>query len=295
MLYHENSFDKNYSREYQLREYFGIKEIPVQANEEYIKIPLDLPWDELKKDIPLAFEKFGWYGMIHRAMHNWTRTELYGGLGLNYNPTYKFNIPKHAHGFGQPRSIKDTSEDASLWKSSLENYDYKKYGNGINIDGLDTYSDCLGFRNPTEVSSFRSIKSIFDKLKVQTFQGRIAEVKAKEYGEGITEDVKEFIWHTDERNEIISRILIPVVYDEDYWLEFKETGTRLDFEPGYGYHFNTYKVHRWNFNYHKNIKNRTAIVLGFSPWLEFNGEEWTTNKYCNKLHPTDMVKAGLVI
>ena len=295
MPYNENDFNTNYSREAQLRKHFDIKEVPVEANEEYIKIPLDLPWDELKKDIPLAFEKFGWYGMIHRSMHNWTRTGIYGGLGLNYNPTYRFNIPKHAHCFGQPRSIEDNNENASLWKSSLENYDYTKYGKENTFDGLNTYSDCLGLREPTKVASFRSIKTIFDKLKVQTFQGRIEEVKAKEFGKEITENTKEFIWHTDERNEIISRILIPVIFSEDYWLEFKDTGTRMYFEPGYAYHFNTYKAHRWNFNYHKNIENRTAIVLGFSPWLEFKNNEWTTNQYCNKIHPTDMIKAGLVI
>ena len=128
-----------------------------------------------------------------------------------------------------------------------------------------------------------------------TFQGRIAEVRAEEIGSKVTEDMKEFIWHTDERNEIISRILIPVIYDEDYWIEFKDTGTRIDFEPGYAYHFNTYRTHRWNFNYHKNIKNRTCIVLGFSPWLQYNDGEWTTNKYCNTMHPMDMVKEGLVV
>ena len=41
MTYNENHFDPNYSRESQLRKHFSIKEIPVKANEEYVKIPLD--------------------------------------------------------------------------------------------------------------------------------------------------------------------------------------------------------------------------------------------------------------
>lgn len=283
---YDTEFDIKFTREKQLRDHFNIQEIPVQCNEEYLKIPLDLPWKELERDIPAAFDEYGWYGMVHRARSDWTRSQLYGGLGLNYNPNYKFAIPYHAHGLGQPRSEEDSFD---TWSEDVSEQNYSK------SSGLNTYDDCLGLHTPTPVSSFRSIKSIFDLLKVQTFQGRIAEVRAEQMGSQVTEDMKEFIWHTDERNEIISRILIPIIYDEDYWLEFKDTGTRIDFEPGYAYHFNTYKVHRWNFNYHENIKNRTCIVLGFSPWLEFDGKKWSTNKHFMKKHPTDMVNEGFVI
>ena len=289
----EKDFNVNYTREKQLKEHFGIKEIEPECKDEYIKIALDFPWKELEKDIPLAFEKFGWYGMVHRMKNNWDRSPLYGGLGLTYNPDYRFNIPKHAQGFGQPRSTKPM--DAKSWVNDLEKYDYTDQTKSIKIKGFNTYDDCLGLRVPTEVTKFRSFASIFSKLKRQMFQGRIAEIRAKEHGSEVTEENKEFIWHTDERNEIISRILIPIVYNEDYYLEFKETGTRLDFEPGYAYYFNTYKIHRWNFDYHKNIKNRTCIVVGWSPWINFDGQEWSVNEYCNKIHPMDMVKSGLVI
>ena len=97
---------------------------------------------------------------------------------------------------------------------------------------------------------------------------------------------KSYFNHVDSLN---------VKFDEDYFIEFKNTGTKLYFEPGYAYHWNTYNVHRFNFNYHDKIKNRTCIVLGWSPWLDFDGESWVKNEYCNKIHPTDMVKQGLVI
>ena len=109
------------------------------------------------------------------------------------------------------------------------------------------------------------------------------------------EESKEFRWHTDEDNLIISRLLIPLVYDEDYYIEFKETGNRIYFEEGYAYHWNTMKIHRWSFDYHKNIKNRTCIVVGFSPWLELNNNVWTVNKHFNRMHPTDMILNGDVI
>lgn len=289
----DKDFNNQNTREKQLRKHFDIKEITPKCTDEYIKIPVDLPWDELAKDIPLAYEKFGWYGMVHRMRNDWTRSNLYGGLGLNYNPDYRFDIPEHAQGLGQPRSIKPM--EAKSWVKDLENYDYSEQTDSIEMRGFNTYDDCLGLREPTEVTKFRSFSSVFEKLKRPMFQGRFAEVRAAEFGAQVSEDDKEFIWHTDERNEILARLLIPVVYNEDYYLEFKETGTRLNFEPGYAYHFNTYKIHRWNFDYHPNIQNRTCIIIGWSPWIDYNNGEWSVNEYCNKMHPMDMVKAGLVI
>lgn len=292
-VHSDKSFNTRMTREAQLRKHFNIREIEPDCQDEYVKIPLDLPWNELEKDVPLAFEEFGWYGMVHRMQNNWERSRLYGGLGLTYNPDYRFGIPHHSQGFGQPRSVKPMN--AKEWINDIESYDYSDQESSTELDKLNTYDDCLGLRVLTDVAKFRSFTSIFTKLKRQMFQGRIAEIRAAEYGSTVSEENKEFIWHTDERNEIISRILIPIVYDEDYYLEFKETGTRLNFEPGFGYHFNTYKVHRWNFDYHENIQNRTCIVLGWSPWLEYKDDSWSVNEYCNKMHPMDMVKAGLVI
>ena len=37
------------------------------------------------------------------------------------------------------------------------------------------------------------------------------------------------------------------------------------------------------------------MVLGFLPWLSYKDNVWSTNEYFNKMHPTDMIKEGLVI
>tara|TARA_B100001057_G_scaffold501130_1_gene620899 strand:+ start:912 stop:1799 length:888 start_codon:yes stop_codon:yes gene_type:complete len=289
----DKDFVSDQTREKQLVKHFSIKKLEPICQDEYVKIPVDLPWKELEKDVPSAFDKFGWYGMCHRGNSEWNRSKLYGGLGLNYNPDHRFQLPTHAHGLGQPRSIKNVN--AKEWVNDLENYDYSNQTDEIQIKGFNTYDDCLGLRVATDVTNYRSFSTIFDKLKRKSIQGRIAEIKAAEHGKNVSENDKEFMWHTDERNEIVSRVLIPIVFDEDYFIEFKNTGTKLYFEPGYAYHWNTYNVHRFNFNYHDKIKNRTCIVLGWSPWLDFDGESWVKNEYCNKIHPTDMVKQGLVI
>lgn len=286
---YDDLLDPEKTRHFQLIKYFGIQRS--YANEEYIKIPIDLPWNELKKDSELAFEKFGWYGMIHRMQNDWQRSKMYGGLGLTYNPDYIFNLDKHAHGWGQPRSI-NANINSKEWIDALTKYDYSSLGFAA---GMNTYDDPLGLRIRTPVTYFRSFSSVFEKIKRPIFQGRIAQIKANEYGHLTTKEGMEMTWHTDEKNEIISRLLIPIDFTEDYFIEFKETGTKLYFEPGYAYHWDTYKIHRWNFNYHKNIKNRTCIVLGWSPWLELDDSKWSVNEYCNKLQPMDMVKQGLVV
>jgi hypothetical protein len=281
------AFNSNSTRQSQLANYFGIGPLEPECQDEYIKIPIDLPWTELQKDVNLAFDKFGWYGMIHRKQNNWDRSTLYGGLGLTYNPDYKFDLPEHAHALGNPRSTVRTV-DPKKWVSDLESYNYS---DNIETFNFNTYADCLGLRNDTDVTRFRSFTSVFEKLKRKLIQGRLAEIRPRFLLRGD----KEFMWHTDEKNEFVSRLLIPITYSDDYFIEFKETGTKLYFEPGYAYHWNTYKVHRWNFNYRPNLMNRTCLVIGWSPWLEFDGERWSTNEYCNRIHPTDMINKGLVL
>ena len=291
---HDRDMKNTKARHNQLIEHFGISQMEPECTDEYIKVPLDLPWNDLAKDCVGAFEEFGWYGMVHRRHTDWVRSPVYGGLGLTYNPDYKFDIPKHAHGLGQPRASSN-SDDIELWIKSLEIENYSGYKPDYKIQkGFNTYDDCLGLRVPTPVTEYRSFSTIFEKLKFRSFQGRLVEIRNEGIPD-ISEENKEFLWHIDEQNEIIARILIPLIYDEDYYIEFKETGTKMHFEPGYGYHFNTRKIHRWNYNWHPKIKNRTCMVLAFSPWITYEDGIWGVNEYCNKLHPTDMVKKGLVI
>lgn len=291
---HDREMKNTKPRHDQLTEHFGISQMEPECKDEFIRIPLDLPWEDLAKDCLKAFDEFGWYGYCIRRYRDWKRSYMYGGLGLNYNPDYKFDIPIHSQCLGQPRAASN-NDDLELWIKSLESLDYDGYEPENHIQrGFNTYDDCLGLRVPTPVTEYRSLKTIFEKLKFRSFQGRLVEIR-NEGNPDISEENKEFLWHTDEQNEIISRILIPLVYDDDYYIEFKETGTKMHFEPGYAYHFNTRKIHRWSYNWHPKIKNRTCMVLAFSPWITYENDIWGINEYCNKLHPTDMVKKGLVI
>ena len=147
----DKELSDNTTREKQLDKILSFKDLVPLCKEEYVKVPLDVNWNELEKDVPLAFEKFGWYGMIHRSMTTWDRSPYYGGLGLTYNPDYLFDIPKHAQGYGQPRST-EKQDDAEEWVRSLDRADYRAHGGCDLPRGKNTYDDCLGLRERTEAS-----------------------------------------------------------------------------------------------------------------------------------------------
>lgn len=283
----ESDFNNTNTRAAQLIKLFSIKEIEPICTEEYIRIPLDLPWSEMANDVDKIFAK-EWYGMVHRRHSEWKRSSLYGGVGLTYNPDYIFDIPKHAQGLGQPRSLKQL--DRQEWINQTTNKNYEQQTSPKN-----TYNDCLGLRVRTDVTYFRSLRVLFDMIKVNMFQGRIAEIRPHTLSKEMYENNKEFMWHVDEPNEIISRLLIPLVYSDDYFIEFADSGNKIFFEPGYAYHWNTRKMHRWGYNYSDSIQNRTCIVLGFAPWITHNNDTWNVNEHLNKIHPTDMILKGLII
>lgn len=278
-------------RHRQLEDFFKIKPLEPICQDEYVKIPIDLPWQDLANDVEPAFNKYGWYGMIHRMDKEWNRSISYGGLGLTYNPDYFFNIPRHAQGWGQPRAT-NSSLNTNTWLEALENYDYSSLNNSM--PNFNTYDDPLGLHTPTDICSFRSFKTLFDKIKMPLFQGRMAQLKA-EHLKNVSLEKMEMVWHTDEPNHLIARLFIPLVSDENYFIEFKESGRKMYFEPGYAYHWDTYKVHRFNFTYNENMVDRTALIIGWSPYLQFDGEYWSVNEYVNKVHPKDMILNRMVI
>jgi hypothetical protein len=287
----DSDLHTNKPRHRQLEDFFKIRTIDPVCQDEYVKIPIDLPWEELAQDVEPAFNKFGWHGMIHRSDTDWNRSSSYGGLGLTYNPDYLFNIPKHAQGWGQPRAT-DNAMNSEMWLNALDSYDYSKLKN--TLPAFNTYDDPLGLRKLTPMCEFGSFPSIFDKIKMPLFQGRMAQLKARDL-KNIDPKKMEMVWHTDEPNHLIARLFIPLISDENYFIEFKESGQKMYFEPGYAYHWDTYKVHRFNFTWNSNMVNRTALIIGWSPYLEFDGEYWTVNEYVNKVHPKDMIINRMVI
>tara|TARA_B000000441_G_C21751661_1_gene363270 strand:- start:863 stop:1723 length:861 start_codon:yes stop_codon:yes gene_type:complete len=286
-LIQDSTLNDTETRHKQLGKLFGIRSIEPECKDEYVRVPVDLPIEGMIQDINEIFEQ-EWYGMVHRRHSEWNRSVLYGGVGLTYNPDYIFDIPRHAQGLGQPRSQTQLSREE--WIEQTQNKSYEPQ-----VLLKNSYNDCLGLRVRNEVTYMKSLRVLFDKLKVNMFQGRIAEIRPHAIGPNDYEDNKEFMWHVDEPNEIVSRLLIPLVYSDDYYIEFADSGNKIRFEPGYAYHWNTRMVHRWGYDYSDTIQNRTCIVLGLGSWIKYEDGAWSTNEYFNKMHPTDMITQGKVI
>ena len=269
---------------------FDIKSVEPRCQDEYVQVPLDLPWKEMEQDVDRAYEEFGWYGMIHRKNTDWNRSRLYGGVGLTHNPNYKYDLPVHAQCLGEPKSTTEISKEE--WTRQVDSGDYEKIARQ-----KDTYDDPLGFRVRNPITRYRSLRYLFDEVRLDLFQGRMAEIRPSEMDYKVFEENRELTWHVDEDNEYLSRILVPLVYSDDYYIELKETGTQIRFEPGYAYHWNTKKVHRWGYDWNDDIKNRTCLVLAFSPWMTYDSvrDTWSPNEYCNRVHPTDLVESRLVV
>ena len=103
--------DQNITRLTKLQKFFQFEDLEKETQSEFVSLDVDLPWEELQRDLPLAFEEFGWYGMIHPRKTEPNRSKFYGGLGLTYNPDYLYDIPRHAQGLGYHRGLGDIDPD----------------------------------------------------------------------------------------------------------------------------------------------------------------------------------------
>ena len=284
--------DQGVSRLTKLQKFFQFEDLEKETQSEFVSLDVDLPWEELQRDLPLAFEEFSWYGMIHPRKTEPNRSKFYGGLGLTYNPDYLYNIPRHAQGLGYHRGLGDIDPDLYIEVNKQERLcQFIQEQTGDN-QVLNTYVDAFGFRERNEILNFKSFKHVSDMFDGLSFvRGRLAEVRGSQ-GRHLAED---FGWHRDEPNNYIMRILIPIVFDEHYFIEL-DSGTKIYFEKGKLYHWDTYNsMHRWNYIYNKGIIDRTCLVVGISPWLDYSDGIWSANKYANKIHPTDMLTKRIIL
>ena len=90
------------------------------------------------------------------------------------------------------------------------------------------------------------------------------------------------------------RINIPIQTDETFLFEL------LNHKP---VHLNYGDIYSWDTNIAHRVfpttaenRSRIHVVLGFSPWFDYNAEEdsWTANEFFGKMHPIDMLINGYV-
>jgi hypothetical protein len=188
--------------------------------------------------------------------------EKYKGFGLAYNPTF-FD--------------KSESRYSQVWGSSLLHQVYGlEKGAGDHTQLKDTYHDTFGFRKIDDVIQ-EHLGFFLDKFNFHISRSRVA------YIFGYNEEPSDRGWHVDEPTSQLLRINIPLQTSDEYVIEWNNKVYQL--EIGKAYLWNTRKPHRPAVIKKVVTKQpRINIVLGLTPWLDYNAntDTYTPNKYFGK-------------
>jgi len=153
----------------------------------------------------------------------------------------------------------------------------------------NSWNDCYRFNKVPEIVSTH-FSSLFKKFLRTPIRCSITVLNGYSYNSILN----ELMWHRDEPIFHHLRFSIPIVTNTNFKIQVnKHSSTHL--EPGYIYSWDTHLPHRM-FNEISLQAKRTHLILGFSPWFDFNSEseEWIQNEYFSKIHPIDMIQEGLV-
>jgi len=200
----------------------------------------------------------------------------YAGVSLTMNPFFKDDTDPNYQSLG------DKNNPHARY--SFHDMDFHK-----NLK--NTFFDCTGFRKLTPCAEESDLKPFLTKFKRPLIRSRIAAVIAN-----WPEDRKETGgWHQDEIIFENVRINIPIVTDESFIFEIK--GQPQHHLPvGNAYTFESHLLTHRVFPTVSNNKQRIHLVLGMSPWFDYDPEEdsLTTNEFYGEMHPLDMIVNGYV-
>jgi hypothetical protein len=182
----------------------------------------------------------------------------YFGFSLTHNSDY---IDKNVSIYHQ------------TWGSSLlsQSFAYKN-GKGNHDDIKNTYYDTYGFRKILPVID-NHLGFLLNKFSLPLLRSRVA------YYNMFLKHPTVPNWHVDEVPNQLLRINIPLQTSEEYVLNIDgsdEYGNNISLknkhlEVGKAYLWNTRIPHGLTINkFCKNPKDRIHLVLGFSPWFDYN-------------------------
>lgn len=221
------------------------------------------------KDMINRYEQLGWNSADGRDAH-------YKGLSLVYNPDYVEQTNSNYQTLGTERN-----SNKQFFYGQMQNFSTIK----------NSYFDSYAFRKPspcvTETEFYNFIKS----FKRHPIRSRIATVFSKSMSESAREKGG---WHKDEMVFENLRINIPITTDETFLFEVVDK-PRHHLDVGNVYSWDTNIAHRVVVTSNED-RSRTHIVLGFSPWFDYDAEDdaYVSNEFFGELHPFDMLLGGYI-
>jgi len=298
------------------------------------RLECKLPVSNLQTAVEAAFSMYGWHGFLIANFGEGygssdLRSQRLGGLSITYNPDFrqsdinincqtlgnrKFNLPpemyagKRGNEIFEQVNIKDLrveffdkvnnhgaghawdflrSKDIithDVWSKERSYYHQWEYNPAAkNQTGKNTYSDALGFNRLTPACESGYLGEVFSQIPRTIVRGRIVEMKSG-----------DLHWHRDESFYMNFRINIPLYLDQTAYIATEDE--QMLMHPGYMYHFDTGQPHAV-IRKKGEISKRTNIILGVSPWFDYNEEDesWTQNEFYGKMHPVEMFHEGLLV
>ena len=189
----------------------------------------------------------------------------YKGFSLSYNSEY---------------IDKDVSIHHQTWGSNLQTQTFSRSkGTGFHKELKNSYYDSYAFRKiPSLINN--NLQDVFNKLNMGLVRSRAAYflINAEDENETFKNS-----WHTDEFPYFVLRINIPLQTSEEYVIQFNNKTYVL--ETGKVYLWNTRLDHRAAFlKVPKTKEPRINIVLGLTPWLNYdkNTDTYNKSKYFGK-------------
>lgn len=238
-----------------------------------LKLKHNFDISEIQEACKDAIEKFG----FNIWQNNAGGDQGYGGLSLVYNPDYvDKTIDINAHTLGTKQNA-----PSQFFYGSMENFETIR----------NTYFDSHSFRLYSPCVTESKLYDFIKDFKRSPIRSRLATIKS----EYVPEEIRsKYGWHRDEPVFENLRINIPITTDNTYMFQLaKQEPVHLDI--GNMYSWNTNLPHRV-FPTTNEQKTRTHLVLGFSPWFDYNADDdsFTSNEFYGKMHPIDMLVQGHV-
>jgi hypothetical protein len=258
-----------------IRDHSNIENIiskmaPAASPDELINLNHSLDIDSLSSTTLTVLDQYGykgWRGATGEAKE-------YGGLSLVMNPDYTEHCDLNQQTLGTDKNL-----PTQFFYGQFENFSTLR----------NSYYDSYAFRKPAPCVAETKLLDFVQSFKRSHVRSRIGVINSKYVSD---ESRKSFNWHRDELVFENTRINIPIKTDNTFMFEIKgKPPTHLEY--GNMYSWDTNIAHRVFPTTTENT-SRVHLVLGFSPWFDYNSEEdaWISNEFYGEMHPLDMLVQG---